>query len=91
MSYKRFNRHEVFEMKDTSLVLDMITSIGDKYGKHAEVTNMLYGLFDGYWYDTIEDLLLDTDLPTWMIADLGAILDKVQKAIDAEGESITLV
>lgn len=53
--YKRFDRHEIFEMSDTSFVLDCI----QKVNKHdyekggAELANMLFGLFDGYYYDKI--------------------------------------
>ena len=45
MQYSRFDRHEVFEMSDTSFVLDCIQQVKD-----AELKNMLFGLFDGFYY-----------------------------------------
>ena len=56
LGYKRFDRHEIFEMSDTSFVLDCIQHI-DKYDYEnggADLSNMLFGLFDGYLYETIE-------------------------------------
>ena len=53
MSYKRFDRHEVFSMDDTSFVLDCISKVGRSTDDTAELTNMLYGLFDGFYYDKI--------------------------------------
>ena len=49
--YSRFDRHEVFEMDDTSFVLDCINKVGRSTDDTAELTNMLYGLFDGFYYD----------------------------------------
>ena len=55
--YKRFDRHEVFSMDDTSFVMDCINKTKwDKEDGAAELTNMLFGLFDGYYYDAIHKL-----------------------------------
>ena len=74
LGYKRFNRHEVFEPGDSSHILKMIDQL---YGHHS-IKNMLYGLFDGYWYN---DLLLDlcdhTTTPFEDILKLKDILSKV--------------
>ena len=53
--YKRFDRHEVFEMSDTSFVLDCIQEVNkyDYENGGAELANMLFGLFDGFYYDKI--------------------------------------
>jgi hypothetical protein len=67
MSFSRFDRHEVFNQEDTSFVLDCIKQI-DKYdyeNSGAELANMLYGLFDGYYYDKIHTYayeLLNTEM-----------------------------
>ena len=54
-NFKRFDRHEVFEMSDTSFVLDCIQDVNkhDYENGGAELSNMLFGLFDGYYYDKI--------------------------------------
>ena len=53
--YKRFDRHEIFEMSDTSFVLDCIQKVNkyDYENGGAVLTKMLFGLFDGYYYDKI--------------------------------------
>ena len=85
-THKRFNRHQIFTDKDRTLVLDMIAEVED-----MNVMNMLYGLFDGYWYDSLERDLMGTNLPTHMLADLSEVLDRVQDHITSNGETITLV
>ena len=52
MTFKhgRFNRHEVFEKRDTHLVLDIIDKIRYNSTTSDNLVNMLFGLFDGYWY-----------------------------------------
>lgn len=94
MSYRRFNRHDIFDSKDRSLVLDIISKV-DRYdydGVGHDTANMLYGLFDGYWYSKLEDQL-DTieTVPTWMLADLSELLDRVERHIRENGQTITLV
>ena len=85
-THKRFNRHQIFTDKDRTLVLDMITEVED-----MNVMNMLYGLFDGYWYDSLERDLMGTNLPTHMLADLSEVLDRVQDHITENGQTVTLV
>ena len=81
-SYVRFNRHEVFNQEDVSLVMKIIREV-PSYGSEA---NMLYGLFDGYWYNELERALHAINhIPTWMLADLSYTLDKVQEHIDTKG------
>ena len=85
-THKRFNRHQIFTDKDRTLVLDMIAEVED-----MNVMNMLYGLFDGYWYDSLERDLMGTNLPTHMLADLSEVLDRVQDHIKENGQTVTLV
>ena len=70
-NYTRFNRHEVFTSSDRRLVMDMIDEVSD-----SVVENMLYGLFDGYYYNDLEDKLMESSLPTNLIVDLTKVLDK---------------
>ena len=72
---QRFNRHEVFNTEDTSLVLDMITRLSKV--EFPNQVNMLYGLFDGCWYGELEDSLLETKLPNEMLTNLTSLLDRV--------------
>ena len=52
--HERFDRHDVFEMKDTSLVLDIIQEVRSSDRDNDNIINMLFGLFDGYWYIGLE-------------------------------------
>ena len=74
LGYKRFNRHEVFTMDDTSFVLELISKV---VGNHS-IKNMLYGLFDGYLYEElIYDLYSKTDISGKDLYRLETILLKV--------------
>ena len=76
--HERFDRHSLFTSDDRSLVLDIIGEISKV--DHPNVTNMLFGLFDGYWYIGLESaLMLIKDIPTYMLADLSELLDRVSK------------
>jgi len=80
--YSRFDRHEVFEMNDTSFVLDCIEHIDSwdyDNGGH-ELANMLYGLFDGYYYDEIHKYAYE-HLPEQMYEQLNKILKKVDATL----------
>ena len=94
LQYKRFNRHDIFDGKDRSLVLDIIGLV-DRYdydGIGHETANQLYGLFDGYWYNSLESNLQSiSTVPTYMLADLSELLDRVQAYIDANGVTYTSI
>ena len=80
--YKRFDRHEVFEMSDTSFVLDCIQHI-DKYDYEnggAELSNMLFGLFDGFYYDKIHRYAAE-HLPISKFEKLEDILVKIDDSL----------
>ena len=52
MSYSRFNRHEHMSSETRREILDIIMDIG--YGEGTfNLTNSMYGLFDGYLYDEL--------------------------------------
>lgn len=52
MSYSRFNRHEYMSSETRGEIMDIISEIG--YGEGTfDLTNSMYGLFDGYLYDEL--------------------------------------
>ena len=77
-TYKRFNRHDVFNADDRSLVLDIIEKV-EQFGKEA---NCLFGLFDGYYYDELMWSIVEVGLPDDMTYNLAKLLNKVQLHID---------
>jgi len=53
---------------------------------------MLYGLFDGYWYDNLMVQLNSiSTVPASMIDDLNELLDRVELYIDVNGVTYTQV
>ena len=65
MSYTRFNRHESMDSETRREIMDLISEIRSHSSK---LTNMMYGLFDGYLYDEMQ------------IEGLGKITNKVVKS-----------
>ena len=58
MGYKRFNRHEAFTPEIMSMVSKAIREVEDfaienNKSMHNEVTNSLFGLYDGYLYESL--------------------------------------
>ena len=78
-SYTRFNRHEVFNSEDRTLVLDMIGMLSKR--EYPTEVNMLFGLFDGYWYVSLEDELMKTNIDTYKLSMLSVLLNKVAASI----------
>jgi len=100
MAHYRFNRHQLFTQEDTSEVMaiikdvDTIAFFNDSYmeGPIGELTNMLYGLFDGYLYDNILTTAAGIiDLPMDLIRRIEAKVDMITLHILAQGESETNV
>ena len=55
-THERFDRHSLFSSTDRSLVLNIIGEISKK--DNPNIVNMLFGLFDGYWYIGLQSALL---------------------------------
>ena len=95
MAHYRFDRHKLFSMDDTSEVLDIIREvrgIDSDDDNLPDLTNMLYGLFDGYLYDNVLSTAVGIiDLPMAVIRRIEAIVDKCTNDILTNGQSITLV
>ena len=100
MAHYRFNRHQLFSQEDTSEVLDIIRTVDNialdnesfMEGAFGELTNMLYGLFDGYLYDNILTTAAGiVELPMDVIRRIEAKVDMVTIHILAQGESETNV
>lgn len=95
MAHYRFDRHKLFSMDDTSEVLDIIREvrgIDSDDDNLPNLTNMLYGLFDGYLYDNVLSTAVGIiDLPMAIISRIEAIVDKCTNDILTNGQSTTLV
>lgn len=51
----RFDRHAVLNMEDLERVRRSIEQVDD-HEFHGPVTNMLYGIYDGYLYEDLENI-----------------------------------
>jgi hypothetical protein len=54
--YSLYNRHEHMSAETLSDIMDIIRDV--RFDGSFELTNMLYGLFDGYLYD---ELIVEAD------------------------------
>lgn len=88
--YKRFNRHEVFNVEDLVNMKNTINNLIEKDMIFTELDNKVYGLYDGFLYDGLIDELhqvLDADIFCNMVKTINKIIDYIK----INGESITLV
>ena len=90
--HERFDRHDVFEMKDTSRVLDIIQEVRSSDRDNDNIINMLFGLFDGYWYIGLESALRYHNIVSEPNMDrLSKLLKRVDSYIKINGQTYTVV
>jgi hypothetical protein len=79
-THERFDRHSLFSSTDRSLVLDIIGKISTT--DHPNVVNMLFGLFDGFYYIGVLDGVhcIDT-VDEKDVSSLSKLLFKVRQSI----------
>ena len=51
MSYVKFDRHAEMSSETRGLIMDLLSNV--RFDGGFDLTNMIYGLFDGYLYDEI--------------------------------------
>jgi hypothetical protein len=88
--YKNFDRHSLFNVGDMTLVSDLITKSMANENRDRNLTNSLYGLYDGYLYD---DLMQSAafQLPTTDLMDLRKLVEKINSDISINGERTTRI
>ena len=88
--YKNFDRHNLFNVGDMTLVGDLITKLMENENRDRNLTNSLYGLYDGYLYD---DLMQSAafHLPTTDLMDLRKLVEKINSDISINGERTTRI
>jgi len=94
MSYKRFNRHELFDdflmdwhSTTIKLVRDYIWETQKEV--HSELENLLCGIWDGYLYDEL--LTKALILPKEDYRRVEDIVQLINEHIETNGESVTQV
>jgi hypothetical protein len=101
MSHYRFNRHELFTPEDTQEVMALIREVRDLSMDIDDtemestldcLTNMLYGMFDGYLYDNVLTTAVSVpQLSLEVCKRMEAIVDKIVNEILTNGQSTTAV
>ena len=83
MTFKHghFNRHEVFQKRDTNLVLDIIDRVRYSSNTNDNLVNMLFGLFDGYWYYGIQSAVdVSKEVPASLKKSFQKLIQRVEQA-----------
>jgi hypothetical protein len=96
MGYKRFNRHEAFTPEIMSMVSKAIREVEDfaienNKSMHNEVTNSLFGLYDGYLYDSLIKDAIEFGAPEETINKIKGVVKATEMYISLYDESVTLV
>ena len=74
----RFNRHSLFTSSDNKLVLDVILQVP---ASNKPLLNMLYGLFDGYWYYGVASAIdVTKEVPTNLKKSFQKLIKRVESA-----------
>ena len=94
MNYKNFNRHEAYTTEMLVLNQNIIRRV-DNFAIDNDkpfmnnVTNMLYGLYDGYLYDSLlqeaEEFGLDQDI----LHDIKGLVKAIEMYIQLHGQAVT--
>ena len=101
MNTYRFNRHELFTPEDTTEVMNIIRTVQDlsmdiddtevEDTLHT-LTNMLYGMFDGYLYDNVLTTAVSVpQLSIEVCRRIEPIVDKIVNEILINGQSETVI
>ena len=85
MNYLRFNRHEIFDaalMDRVANVLNMVEDhhIDTNQSLFGSLSNMLFGLYDGYLYDDLQMQAMEYPFPIY--SECVDIVSEILKRID---------
>ena len=81
MNDYRFNRQEVFNREDMRELMDIISDVEMLDGNHFELTNQLYGLFDGVLYDNIIHNANTNMVPIAIIRRINVLIRKIVESL----------
>ena len=91
-SYQNFNRHECYNSSMLETNRELIRTIDDSdIDNRSTITNMLYGLYDGYLYNELLYLVKSSgiDFPTYK--KLKSLVSKIELFIQTNGQGMTQV
>ena len=76
-----FNRQEVFNREDMRELMDIISDVEMLDGNHFELTNQLYGMFDGVLYDNIIYNANVNMVPITLIRRINGLVRKIVESL----------
>ena len=96
MNYTRFNRHEAFTPEIMDLVRETIHAVENhcietKQSMFNGLTNSLFGLYDGYLYDSLLIDAIEMDVPQDVFNNIKGIVKATQAYIALHGEGVTQI
>ena len=85
MNYLRFNRHEIFDAALMDRVANVLNAVEDHHidtnqSLFGSLSNMLFGLYDGYLYDDLQMEAMDYPFPIYSecVNIVSEILKRIQ-------------
>ena len=81
MNDYRFNRQELFTREDMRELMDIISDVEMLDGNNFELTNQLYGLFDGVLYDDILHNANTNMVPITIIRRINILIRKIVESL----------
>ena len=94
MSYKRFNRHELFDGQLMKFHSNTIRLVEDFYMDRNEpwfneLTNMLYGIWDGYLYTNLLETAKEVGLPIEDVRRIETTIDLIEEYLESNPMLVT--
>ena len=86
MNYKRFNRHDCFTSEMMTMTMDIIKATEDD-----SLTNMTYGLFDGYLYDNLLPKAIEVGVSKEIENKIKGLKKAIEMYIQLTGNTVTHV
>ena len=86
MNYKRFNRHDCFTSEMMTMTMDVINATEDD-----SLTNMAYGLFDGYLYEDLLPRAIKLGVSEEIVNKIKGLKKAIEMYIQLTGNTVTHV
>jgi hypothetical protein len=91
MSFKNFNRHDIFDAEMMNNVQSIIQELSNVGIGRSVLLNKLYGLFDGFLYNDLIVLAKADRLSEQSITKLSNLIEKIEAHIAENGETETMI
>ena len=88
MSYKRFDRHECFTPEMMQMTREIIDEV---MFEDMGLTNMVYGLYDGYLYSDILEKAVIVGVSQETMNKLEGLKKAIEMYIELTGETVTQI